>query len=101
MLEKIAKLDAAVIRGVLVTLVPVLGILLNSIFGIDEKLFSERAGQAIDALMAFVAALGLAYIAYARINKPSPPLSDNAIIKTQEMIKEGKLTVTPPPEASK
>lgn len=96
MLEKIAKLDAAVIRGVLVTAVPILAMLLNVIFGIDEKLFSEQAGKFIEAVMTFLAAIGLAYIAWARINKPTPPLSDNAIIKTKQMIDEGKLSVQSP-----
>lgn len=98
MLDKIAKLDAAVIRGVLVTLVPVLAMLLNAIFGIDEHLFSEKAGEAIEALMALLASLGLAYIAWARITKPTPPISDAALIATDEMIKAGKLSVNPTPE---
>ena len=94
MLEKIAKLDAAVIRGVLVTLVPVLAILLNALFGIDEKLFSEKAGQAIEALMGLFAAIGLAYIAWARVTKPTPPLSDAAVAATELMVKSGKLSVS-------
>lgn len=98
MLEKIAKLDAAVIRGVLVTAVPVLAMILNLIFGIDESLFSERAGKMIEAIMTLWTAIGLAYIAYARITKPTPPLSDTAIIATEQMIKSGDLSVTTPPE---
>lgn len=101
MLEKIAKLDAAVIRGVMVTAIPVLAMLLNIILGIDEKLFSERAGQFIESLMALWAAVGLAYIAYARITKPTPPLSDTAMIATEQMIKSGELSVTLSPETRK
>jgi hypothetical protein len=94
MLDKIAKLDAAVIRGVLVTAVPVLAMLLNIIFGIDEKLFSEKAGEFIEALMTLFTAIGLAYIAWARITKPTPPISDTAIIATEQMLKAGKLSVS-------
>ena len=98
MLEKIAKLDAAVIRGVLVTAVPVLAMLLNLIFGVDDKLFSEKAAGFIEAVMTLWTAIGLAYIAYARITKPTPPISDTAIIATEQMIQSGKLSVTPSPE---
>lgn len=97
MLGKIAKLDAAVIRGVLVTMVPVLAMLINAIFGIDEKIVSEFAGKLIEALMALFAAIGLAYIAWARINKPTPPLSETAVTKTEAMIRDGKLSVIFPP----
>lgn len=95
MLDKIAKLDAAVIRGVLVAAVPVLALLLNAVLGLDEHLVTERAGQIIESLMTLWAALGLVYIAWARINKPTPPLSDTAVIKTQQMIASGELSTTP------
>lgn len=97
MLEKIAKLDAAVVRALLVAVVGLIGTVL-SFFGIDEAAFGEKGGRLVDGISTLLIAAGVFWAMYARINQPTPPLSDNAVAKTQQLIAQGKLQETKPPQ---
>jgi hypothetical protein len=90
MLEKIAKLDSLVLRGLAVALIGLIGKIL-ALFGLDEMVFSTKASEIVDALLTLITAAGVLYAAHARINKPNPPLSDAAVLKTQQMVNEGTL----------
>lgn len=90
MLEKIAKLDSLVLRGLAVALIGLIGKIL-SLAGVDEMLFSAKANEIVDAALTVLTTAGVLYAAYARINRPNPPLSDAAVAKTQQMVAEGKL----------
>lgn len=81
MLQKIALMDAAVIRGLLVAVVGLLGLVL-SFFGVDENLFSDKAERVVDALMLVLTAGGLFWAGWARVSLPTPPVSDKAVAKT-------------------
>jgi hypothetical protein len=94
MLEKIAKLDSLVLRGLAVALIGLIGKIL-ALAGVDEMLFSAKASEIVDAVLTVITAAGVLYAAHARINKPNPPLSDAAVVKTQQMIDEGKLVEVP------
>lgn len=87
MLDKIAKLDAAVIRALLVAVAGLIGVVL-SFFGIDEAAFGQKAERVIDALSMVLIAGGLAWAAYARVNLPTPPISDSAVTKTLDLMKK-------------
>jgi hypothetical protein len=91
MLEKIAKLDSLVLRGLAVALIGLIGKIL-SLAGVDEMVFSTKASEIVDALLTVITTAGVLYAAYARINKPNPPLSDAAVAKTQEMVDDGRLS---------
>jgi hypothetical protein len=90
MLEKFAKLDSLVLRGLLVAAVGFIGVVL-SLFGVSEGMFSEKAMKVVDAGMTLLTAVGLLYAANARINKPNPPLSDKAVAETARMVQDGTL----------
>jgi hypothetical protein len=96
MLEKIAKLDSLVLRGLAVALIGLIGKIL-ALAGVDEMLFSTKASEIVDALLTVITAAGVLYAGYARINKPNPPLSDSAVAKTEQMIADGKLVEVPKP----
>lgn len=85
MLEKIAMLDSQVIRALLIAIVGVLGLVL-SFFGVDQALFSEKASKLVDALMLLIVAGGVFYASYARATKPTPPLTEAAVKKSQELL---------------
>ena len=78
MLEKIAKLDSLVLRGLAVALIGLIGKIL-SLAGVDEMLFSAKANEIVDAALTVLTTAGVLYAAYARINHPNPPLSDAAV----------------------
>lgn len=82
MLDKIAKLDSGVIRGVLVAAVPVVALLGKLLFGIDEDRITAEGNRLVELLMVLWIALGLAYISYQRLTKPTPPLTDIAAART-------------------
>jgi hypothetical protein len=94
MLDKIAKLDAAVIRALLVAAVGVLGVVLG-FFGVNEDVFNAQAARFVDALSLLFTAGGVAWAAWARINLPNPPLSDKAVTKSQAMVTKSQSTETP------
>lgn len=92
-LDKLSKLKSETLRAIAITAIPVFGMIVGA-FGWDEGIFSAKAALVIDRVLALWTALGLAYIADARINKPNPPLSDKAVDATMRLVDEGKLTVT-------
>lgn len=94
MLEKFAKLDSLVLRGLAVALIGLIGKIL-ALFGLDEMLFSTKASEIVDALLTVITAAGVLYAAHARINKPNPPLSDKAVEETARMLQDGSLKATP------
>jgi hypothetical protein len=93
MLEKIAKLDSLVLRGLAVALIALIGKVL-ALFGLDEMVFSTKAAEIVDALLTVITAGGVLYAAHARINKANPPLSDKAVSETQRLVDEGVLKET-------
>lgn len=94
MLKQISMMEAGVIRGLLVAIVGVLGLVLR-LFGVDVDAFSDKAEQFIDALMALLAAGGLFYAGYSRVTKPTPPISDEATQKTAAMLRKQGGHVSP------
>jgi hypothetical protein len=93
MLEKISKLDSAVLRALLVAFVGLVGAILRA-FGVGSEMFDKSAMELVDQVMLFITACAVLYAAYARISKPNPPLSDRAVTETQRLVDEGKLTPT-------
>lgn len=91
MLEVIAKMDSAVIRALLVAAVGVIGMIL-SFLGVDGSRFGENAEKFIDALLLLLSTGGIAWAAYARLMKPTPPLTETAKAETIRQVAAGKLT---------
>lgn len=85
MLDKIAKLDSGIIRALLVAGAAFIGGILRLFGVVDEKSFNDTAIHVIDLGITFLGAAAGLYIAYARINLPTPPLSDAAVLKSQQM----------------
>lgn len=98
-LQKISKLDAGVIRGLLVASSGLIG-QIAVLFGVDEKLFNEHAGKIIDSIPPLWIALGLLWAGYARINLPNPPLSKKAVKRSHEMLAQQTDTPSPPGKES-
>lgn len=94
MLEKIAKLDSLVLRGLAVALIGLIGKIL-ALAGVDEMVFSAKASEIVDAALTLITSAGVLYAAYARINHPNPPLSDKAVERTEQLIAAGKLVEVP------
>lgn len=90
MLEKISKLDSQVLRALFVAAAGLIGTI-ASYFGVSEEVFGRESGRLVDALLLLLSTGGIAWAAYARISKPNPPLSDQALVRTEEMVQEGKL----------
>lgn len=84
MLKQISMMESGTIRGLLISLVGIVGLVL-SLFGVDAAVFGQEANKFIDALMSLLATGGAAYAAYARTMNPSPPLTDTAEQKTREL----------------
>lgn len=88
MLEIIKKLDSGTIRGLIVATIPLL-VLIASFFGVDEALFQTRLEGIGEKIVALVSLFGVAWAAYARVFKPTPPLTETAAKATQEkLVKE-------------
>lgn len=85
MLSKIAMLDSAVIRALLLAVTGLIGLIL-SFFGVSEALFSEKAVRLVDALLLVLTTGATLYAAYARATKPTPPITDEAVAKTIQMV---------------
>lgn len=85
MLEIIKKLDAGTVRGLIVATVPLL-VLLGSFFGLDEAAFGAKLEGWGEKLVALVSLGGVAWAAYARLLKPTPPLTETAARLTQERL---------------
>jgi hypothetical protein len=88
MLEKIAKLDAAVVKALLLAFAGLLGTLLDTVGLIDPTTFGVKAAGIVDAVSNFLIAVGLAWAMYARVNLPTPPISDTAVAKTAALMKK-------------
>lgn len=96
MLDIIKKLDAGTIRGLAVATIPIL-ILLGSAFGLDEAVFKANLELWAEKIALGVTLAGVAYAAWSRLFKPNPPLTQTAVDKTAQMVKDGELrTITPP-----
>lgn len=87
-MDKISKLDSNVIRGLLVAIVGLIGSVLHAC-GLDSSLFSERAEPIVDAICTLITAIGTAWAMYARLFLPTPPLTDEALLRTQERLRDG------------
>lgn len=88
MLDVIKKLDSGTIRGLIVATIPLL-VLIASFFGVDEAVFGAKLEAIGEKIVALVALLGVAWAAYARVFKPTPPLTETAAKLTQErLVKE-------------
>jgi hypothetical protein len=91
MLQKIAKLDAAVLKALLLVIVGFIA-QVASIFGLfDAEVFKGKAEDLVEAISVLLIGLGAFWAWYARVYQPTPPLSDIAVQKTQEMVQQGKL----------
>jgi len=87
MLEIIKKLDSGTVRGLIVATIPLL-VLIASFFGVDEALFQAKLEGWGEKIVALVSLLGVAWAAYARVFKPTPPLTEKAAQATQTMAQE-------------
>lgn len=87
MLEIIKKLDSGTVRGLIVATIPLL-VLIASFFGVDEALFQAKLEGWGEKLVSFVTLFGIAWAAYARVFKPTPPLTEKAAQATQAMLQE-------------
>lgn len=99
MLEAIKKLDSLTIRGLIVATIPLL-VLIASFFGIDEAVFQTQLEGIGEKIVALVSLAGVAYAAYARLFKPTPPLTETAKTATAQMVADGKIAQTPVPPAA-
>jgi hypothetical protein len=85
MLEIIKKLDSGTVRGLIVATIPLI-VLIASFFGVDEALFSTQLEGIGEKIVALVSLAGVAWAAYARVFKPTPPLTETAAKLTQERL---------------
>jgi hypothetical protein len=92
-LNVINKLDSDTIRALIIATVPLLG-LIAVMFGIDQAVFDAKAGEWTTRIMAFVTLGGVAWAAWSRIFKPTPPLSETAKLETVMMVADKRLSVT-------
>lgn len=89
MLKVIGMLDAGTVRGLIVATVPLL-VLIASFFGVDEAVFKANLEGWGEKAVALVSLAGVAWAAYARVFKPTPPVTETAAKATQERLqKEG------------
>lgn len=91
MLETISKLDAAVVKALLVAIAGLVGVVL-SFFGVNEELFNDRAARLVEAFSTLLTAFGVAWALWARIKLPTPPVSEEAATKTRQMLVQQELT---------
>lgn len=94
MLSIINKLDSGTIKGLIAATVPLLG-LIATLFGVDKAVFDAAADKWVQILLAFLAAGGVAWAAWARLFQPTPPLTETALMKTDQMVRSGAIKVTP------
>jgi hypothetical protein len=93
MLNIIKKFDAGTIRALAIATVPLL-VLIASLFGVDELMFEENVNLWVDRAAAIAAALAVAWAAWERLFKPTPPLTETAAKLTEErLVQEGKTVV--------
>ena len=78
MLERVPVLDSQVIRGLIVAGVGVVGVIC-SFFGVDEALFSsEKVSKLADGVATLATLIGVLWASWARVTKPTPPLTKAA-----------------------
>jgi hypothetical protein len=101
MLDKIALMDSAVIKALLAAFFGVLGLVASLFFGVDEAAFGAKAGRLVDGLLLLWTAGTIAYAAYARATKPTPPLTtqaeDATAFKMQAQERDRKSSAAAPP----
>lgn len=85
MLDKIFTIDSHTIRGLLLAIVGVLGLIL-SYFGVDATTFGAQAAKMVDALLLVFTTGGILWAAYARLFMPTPPLTDTAAVKRDVLV---------------
>lgn len=88
-MEKIPWLDSGIIRGGLLALGALIG-LLASMFGVDEAMFAAKWTRAIDPILTIVATVATLYIMWKRSHSVTPPITDTAKAKTDERIEQTK-----------
>lgn len=88
MLQIIRMLDAGTVRGLIVATVPLL-VLIGSFFGLDEAIFKTQLEGVGEKIVALVSLGGITWAAWARLFKPTPPLTETAAKATeQRLVKE-------------
>lgn len=93
-IDAIKLLDSSTIKALLVATVPLLA-LIATMFGIDNAIFDAQAGVWTERILAFVTAGGIAWAAWSRIFKPTPPLTEIAREATAVMLADEDLTTSP------
>lgn len=91
MLDFFTKLDSNVLRGLLVAVASLIGLIVNTVFNISEEAWGEKAEKIIDAVIQIIALGGAIWAGYARINQPNPNLSVKANEAEAKLVAEGKL----------
>jgi hypothetical protein len=81
-LQVIKMLDAGTVRGLIVATIPLL-VLIGSLFGLDEALFQAELEGWGEKVVALVSLGGVAWAAWARIFKPTPPVTETAAKATE------------------
>lgn len=66
--------DAGTMRALLLAAVGLIGVI-ASLFGVDEALFSAKAGKIVDALSTLIAVGGVVWAGIARTRQPTPPVT--------------------------
>lgn len=67
-------LEAGVLKGVIAAAITLIG-LIASAFGADEAIFGAQAAKAVDPILTLLNFGSLAYIAWQRTKKPTPPVT--------------------------
>lgn len=76
--------DSAIIRQLAYAGVALIAVLMANLFGLSTEAFEQKAGKIIDALLAFaVIATPLILAWRARLTKPTPPITEQAVVATQ------------------
>lgn len=88
----IKKLDAGTVRGLIVATVPLL-VLIGSLFGLDEAMFQARLEGWGEKVVALVSLGGIAWAAWARLFKPTPPLTETAAKATAERLSKERVAL--------
>lgn len=84
-MNQIGLLDSQVIRAALLALVSLIGLIL-SFFGVSEELFGANATKLVDAALLVITTGSVLWAAWARATKPTPPITDGAVVKTDALV---------------
>lgn len=85
MLDIMKKLDSATIRGLIVATIPLI-VMIASLFGADEALFKTKLEGLTEKIVAIISLGGIVWAAYARLFKPTPPLTNTAARATEQLL---------------